>query len=75
MRVVDEATVSRRIDMADCYEEPFKILYLEDDGSLTPVTTSGPDWKVDEDDENIVRGYGELIAGGKVVGHIQFSDH
>ncbi len=77
---VTEETVSRSIDQEDLAGEPApQFMYCDVDGQLYPVTVGeqnrhGPD--PDGPDETpFIYASANLIANGKVVGTVQYTDH
>jgi hypothetical protein len=84
LRKVTEEQISHAVDMADCYGEPGKYMYLDDDGKLYPVTFGRVDRPVtfgelDEfyaENPTIIHSQsGAIVANGKVVGHVSYTDH
>jgi hypothetical protein len=72
---VTEQFISRSIDEADCGDgEEQEFLYMEDDGSLHPVTI-GEMSRQDMEEHEIVYGSASMIANGKVVGTVIYTDH
>lgn len=72
---VTEKFISSSVDMADCRDgDEEEFLYMEDDGSLHPVTIgSMTRWAIEE--HEMVYGASDLIANGKVVGRVDYTDH
>jgi hypothetical protein len=84
LRKVTEDQISNAIDMADCYEDDSQYFYLDDDGKLYPVSFNGPSRHVSEGEldefyaENptiIFSQPGAMVANGKTVGHVMYTDH
>ena len=76
MRVVSEKVVSNRIDMSDCYDGEFKVFFLNDEGKLEAVKTSGFVRGDEESWELGVAGYSDLVTeSGKQVGTVTHTDH
>ena len=72
--------ISAHYDMADCYDDDdTEYFYVEDDGTLHPVTVGGKqtnDPDPDGDGTNdFVYATSDLIANGKVVGSVMHTDH
>lgn len=70
-----ERMISNDIDLADCRDgEESEYLYMEDDGSLHPITIGKMTrWAIGE--HEMVYGASDMVANGKVVGQVQFTDH
>ena len=75
-----EQRISSAYDMADCDTAPIpEFLYCDDAGELHPVTIGkqsrhAPD--PDGPDETpFIYASSDMVANGKVVGHVQFTDH
>ncbi len=67
--------ISRQVDLQDLHDEPLpEFLYQEDDGTLHPLTFGATEWQP-SDDERSVHGSGSMVANGKVVGYVQYTDH
>lgn len=69
--IIDEAELSRSVDMSDC--DPFYAIYsyVDGEGKVHPVSfgeihRTGGDW---------VYGYSDVLADGQVVAHINHTDH
>lgn len=60
------------IDMQD-FHEPFTLFYSED-GKLHPVTTAEPQ-RCNPDENSIIFSVSDMLANGKVVGHVHHTDH
>lgn len=74
MRVVDEAAVSDRIDMDDCYNEPFQVFALLD-GKLYEVKYRRQH-RINTDEEMPFHyAASDLVANGVVVGQVTHTDH
>jgi hypothetical protein len=75
LQKVTEKYISDCIDMADCYDrEPQEFLYNDDDGELYPVTV-GEMARCEMDEHQVVYGHSDLIANGKGVGTVTYTDH
>lgn len=75
LRKVTAHFISNSIDMADCGDsEPQEFLYNDDDGELYPVTI-GDMARCEMDEHSVVYGHSDIIANGKVVGTVTFTDH
>lgn len=76
---VHRDSVSYSYDMADCNDgevEPY--WYLDDDGKLYEVTCGPQERDADfkwEDDNSVIFAHSDLVANGKVVGHVSYTDH
>ena len=75
-----EQRISSAYDMADCDNEPLpQFLYCDDDGELYPVVIGkqsrhAPD--PDGPDETPFHyASSDMVANGKIVGHVQYTDH
>lgn len=77
MKVVTEKEVSDRIDMADCNDGEFEILYLNYDGSLEKIKLGNYVSASEESWERGIAGWGDLITAesNKVVGTFTKTDH
>lgn len=77
LRQITEDQISRAVDMADC-EDPGilrKWLYLDDDGELKPVII-GQQERINRDEEAPFRfAASAIVAGGKCVGNVIYTDH
>lgn len=70
-----EAQISRAYDLRDCEPEVPEYLYCDEDGELYPVTI-GPQSRLDTDEEvPFVYAVSAIVANGKVVGHVMYTDH
>jgi hypothetical protein len=76
MTVADEAQVSNRVDMDDCIDLPFRLMYLTDRGDMVPVST-GEYRKCNSESANScgIHAYSSLMVEGKKVGTVQHTDH
>lgn len=80
VRKTTESEISSYYDMADCHgDDASEFYYLDDDGKLYPITTGA-----ENRHEPDLDGNGEppfnyasraMMANGKVVGHIELTDH
>lgn len=72
----DSKKVSERVDMADCYNSPYKIYYIGNGGFITEVRV-GPTWKESiEDNNSIVCGHANLLIHNQYsVGQVHYTDH
>ena len=73
LRKVPESYVSSAYDLADCNDEHLEFLY-DEDGTLYPVTV-GEMSRQEMGEHDIVYGSANLIANGKVVGAVIYTDH
>lgn len=75
LRKVTEKFISSCIDLGDCYNDgPHEFLYNDDDGELYPVTIGAMTrWAIEE--HEIIYGASDMIANGKVVGRVDYTDH
>jgi hypothetical protein len=71
-----EGHVSRSYDLKDLDDEPLpEFLYCDDDGVLYPVTV-GKQERMNTDEESpFVFAASDMVANGKVVGHVMYTDH
>ncbi|WP_176000227.1 hypothetical protein [Burkholderia vietnamiensis] len=71
-----EAHVSRSHDLSDCDDGPIpEFLYCDVDGELYPVTL-GKQARMNSDQEHPVHyASADMIANGKVVGQVIYTDH
>ena len=72
---VTEKYISTTVDLADCADhDDAEFLYMEDDGSLHPVTIGDMTrWPIEE--HEFVYGASDMVANGKVVGRVDYTDH
>jgi hypothetical protein len=84
VRKVTEDQISRAIDMADCYDDNSQYLYLDDDGKFYPVSFGGVSRHVSageldefyaENPTIIFSQSGAMVANGKTVGYVSYTDH
>ena len=70
-----EERVSRRIDMSDCYDGPFEVWYITDEGKIVKVEY-GKERRINTDEEMPFR-YAStpMVADGATVGHVIHTDH
>jgi hypothetical protein len=77
VRQITEQQISRAVDMEDC-EDPGvmrKWLYVDDDGELQPVTI-GRQKRINRDEEMPFHfAASAIVAGGKCVGDVVYTDH
>jgi len=71
-----EGYISRCYDLQDLDNEPLpEFLYNDDDGKLYPVTVGRQD-RINTDEEcPFVYAASDIVANGKVVGHVVYTDH
>lgn len=71
-----EARISRSHDLSDCEDGPApEFLYCDVDGELYPVTV-GKQGRMNSDEETPFHyASADMIANGKVVGHVIYTDH
>ncbi|MGC0153587.1 hypothetical protein ACPRNU_14080 [Chromobacterium vaccinii] len=71
-----ERQISGAYDMADCNDGPIpEFLYCDVDGVLYPVTIGKSD-RINADEEfPFVYAASDMVANGKVVGHVMYTDH
>lgn len=74
-----EEAVGRAIDMQDCYGKAPDFMYCDHDGTLHPVSVGKqilhkPDPQC-PDESPLVFASADLIANGRCVGRVSFSDH
>lgn len=70
-----EGHVSRAYDLQDCDEEVPEFFYCDEDGKLYPVTV-GQQSRCNTDVESpCVYAASDIVANGKVVGHVMYTDH
>lgn len=75
LRKCTEKFISSSIDMADCGDgEVQEFLYNDDDGELYPVTFGRME-RCEMGEDQIVYGHSDMIANGKVVGTVTYTDH
>lgn len=75
LRKCTEKYISSCIDLADCDDGTVhEFLYNDDDGELYPVTI-GEMSRQDMAEHEIVYGSANMIANGKVVGAVVYTDH
>jgi hypothetical protein len=72
--------ISAHYDMADCYvDDDTAYFYVEDDGTLHPVTVGGKQTNDPDPDGDVTNAFvyatSDLIANGKVVGSVMHTDH
>lgn len=72
---VTERYISDSYDLEDCGDgEKLEFLYMEDDATLHPVTV-GRMTRQDMAEHEVIYGSAALIANGKQVGYITYTDH
>lgn len=71
-----EAHISRSHDLSDCEDGPTpEFLYCDVDGELYPVTL-GKQERMNSGQESAFHyASADMIANGKVVGHVLYTDH
>lgn len=69
----NEQQVSSMYDMSDCNDEHLEFFY-DEDGVLYPVTISKME-RCEMGEDQIVYGHSDMIANGKVVGTVTYTDH
>jgi hypothetical protein len=77
VRQITEESISQAVDMADCLPEftMRKWLYVDDAGDLLPVTI-GRQERINTGEEAPFRfAASAIVAGGKCVGEVVFTDH
>lgn len=85
VRVLDDGTkklwpttgdrISRAYDLQDCEPDVPEFRYCDDDGQLYPVTI-GRQERINTDEEcPFVFAASDIVANGKVVGHVMHTDH
>lgn len=78
VRKKTESQISSDVDMADCIDPGVmrKWFYVADDGELQPVTI-GPQerWHGNAIEQPFHFAGGAILAGGKVVGQVVYTDH
>lgn len=77
LRQVTEQHISRSIDMSDC--EPdfvmMKRFYVDDKGEIQSVTIGRQERFSDGVEQPFHFAESSIIAGGKCVGHVVYTDH
>lgn len=77
LRQTTEESISRSVDMADC-EPDFvmrKWFYVDDQGEIQPVTIGRQERFHDGIEQPFHFAASSIIAGGKVVGEVVYTDH
>ena len=77
VRKITEDQISRAVDMADCDLDYVmrNWLYVADDGTLQPVTI-GKQERINTSEEMPIRyAASAIVAGGKCVGEVVYTDH
>ena len=70
-----EERISRAYDLADCEPEVGEYRYCDVDGVLYPITI-GSQERINTDEEApFVFASSDIVANGKVVGHVSYTDH
>ncbi|MGP3508646.1 hypothetical protein [Paracidovorax citrulli] len=70
-----EARISRAYDLQDCEPEVPEFLFCDEDGELYPLTI-GPQSRINTEEESpFVYAASAIVANGKVVGHVMYTDH
>jgi len=77
LRQVTEQHISRAVDMADCDVDYVlrKWLYLDDDGTLYPVTIGKQERINRDEDAPFYFAASAMVANGKQVGDVVYTDH
>lgn len=77
LRQITEDSISRAVDMADCDIEPVmrKWFYVDDSGDIQPVTIGRQQRYSDGVEQPFHFAESAIIAGGKVVGEVVYTDH
>ena len=71
-----EAAISRMVDLQDLDREPLpELLYCDEDGQLYPVTVGFQTPFCSDVAAPFHFASGDLVANGKVVGHVVYTDH
>ena len=74
-RLCTEHVVSNRIDMADCYNEPYKIYYVTKKGKIVKLKY-GEERRININEEFPLRfAVTDMIAEDNIVGEIVHTDH
>jgi hypothetical protein len=77
VRKITEEQISRATDMADC-DDPGVMrqwLYVDDDGTLHPVTIGNQE-RINRDEDCPFRyAASDIVANGKCVGTVTYTDH
>ena len=70
----DENGVSNLLDFREHVER--YSLFFNEGGRLFPVQVGPINWGSDADNPNVaIRGSGELLVNGRVVGHVSYNEH
>ena len=67
--------VSRAYDLQDCDEDVPEFFYCDEDGQLYPVTVGQQSRCNTEDVSPFVYAASDIVANGKVVGQVIYTDH
>lgn len=67
--------VSRAYDLQDCDEGVPEFFYCDEDGQLYPVTVGQQSRCNTEDESPFVYAASDIVANGKVVGQVIYTDH
>lgn len=74
--VISEQKASEQFDMQDLYEEEVPdIRYLDDDGNFYPVSVGEEQEIIADDDCPFIRATAPMLANGKEVGTVLYTDH
>lgn len=77
LRQITEQQISRSVDMSDC-EPDFvmhKLFYVDDDGEIQPVTIGRQERFSNAVEQPFHFASSAIIAGGKCVGEVVYTDH
>ncbi len=77
LRQITESAISRSVDMADC-EPDFvmrKFFYVDDNGDIQPVTIGRQERFSNGVEQPFHFASSSIIAGGKSVGEVVYTDH
>ena len=67
--------VSRAYDLQDCEPELPEFRYCDGDGLLYPVTVGRQERLSTDEEAPFVFATSDIVANGKVVGHVSYTDH
>lgn len=71
-----EGHISRAYDLQDVDGEPVpEFLYCDDDGELYPVSVGRRQQMNSDEEAPFVFAASDMVANGKVVGHVLYTDH
>lgn len=77
LRQITEESISRAVDMADC-ESDFtmrKWFYVDDSGDIQPVTIGRQERFSNDLEQPFHFASSAIVAGGKQVGEVVYTDH